>query len=92
MPSLGLVLAWGGYWFLAYGLALRKNANVTLIDMALPSHRQTAVDALRQAWGSQPTRAAGSPKSSGRTLPLIPEVPGFGPKIGIPGTNVRVQP
>lgn len=85
MPALGLVLAWGGYWFLAYGLALRKNANVTLVDMALPSHRATVTAELAKAWAAP---AQGSSPSSGSGSSSNPF--GMLPGIGIPGTNIRV--
>ncbi len=43
MPALGLVLAWGGYWFLAYGLLYRQGLPVTLTDVALPSRRKALI-------------------------------------------------
>lgn len=91
MPALGLVLTWGGYWFLAYGLALRKNANVTLVDMALPSHRNKVVSELSKAWGSAPsgTGGTGSPKKGAGGITIPGPVP-FGPTIGLPG-GVKVQ-
>ena len=90
MPALGLVLTWGGYWFLAYGLALRKNANVTLVDMALPSHRNKVVSELSKAWHSAPTGSGGKSGAGGVTVPLVPVIPPFGPSIKIPGTNIKV--
>lgn len=94
MPSLGLLMAWGGYWLLTYGLALRKNANVTLLNLAQPSQRAATLDAMRQAWGSQPTPSTGQGSQGksgggGVTIPVVPG--GFGPSVHIPGTNIKAQ-
>ena len=96
MPALGLVLAWGGYWLLTYGLVLHKGpATVTLTDLALPSHRQKVINAMQAAWGAaQPGQgqAPGAKTGPGSTtVPIFPGLPGVGPKVSIPGTNIKVQ-
>lgn len=94
MPALGLILAWVGYLFGSYGNALRKGANVTMSDMALPSHRAYALNELRSAYAAPAAPAAGGKPKKGETtvpLPLFPGAPGFGPKIHIPGTPFKTQ-
>lgn len=86
MPALGLVLVWGGYWLLAYGLALRKGAQVGLTDMALPSRREATLAAVRAAYASPSSSGSSSSKKSGPVSgPLIPYLPPVGPKIKLPG-------
>lgn len=65
MPALGLVLAWGGYWFLAYGLLYRKGLPLTLTDVALPSRRSKVTDMLRTGWAVGVAGTAGQGAAAG---------------------------
>lgn len=82
MPALGLVLAWGGYWFLTYGLALRKNTNVTLLDMASPKQRSKVISEMSKAWAKPPDGTTGGSSGGGLGIHPFP-----GPQIPIPGTG-----
>jgi hypothetical protein len=52
VAPLGLIIAWGGYLFGAYGLALWKWSSdpsatkLTISDLALPSHRAAYIAAM----------------------------------------------
>ena len=46
--GVGFVVAWTGYLLFTYGYTLVKGKSSTISDLALPSHRQAAVNALKQ--------------------------------------------
>lgn len=100
MPALGLVMAWGGYWFLFYGLLLKRGGAVTLLETALPSQRAaviagwsganpvtTATDINRQQNLNQAYGVQGNFGQPGTiTNPIAPPAPygGLPPGLGGP--------
>lgn len=74
MASLGIVILWSGYTLGIFGLSRIKSAygsvpNLTISDLALPSHRATYLAAVK-AWSTATTDPAvpgpipGSPAST----------------------------
>ncbi len=77
MTALGLGLWWGGYLFFTYGYVMIRGYQLTLSDLALPTHRATAIAMIQ----------AGPPKASTSSAPGPTVTTGAGQKLPAAGTT-----
>ena len=89
MTALGLGLAWGGYLIFTYGyVLLRGYGQLSLSDLALPTHRVSALASIQA--GPQSNQGGSSSQASGANPP-VSQIPAAGGTYKQPGTGIPVK-
>jgi len=90
LTALGLGLFWGGYLIFCYGYTTLRGYSMSLSDLALPTHRTTALASI--VAGAQNLNAAATSSSSAPgTPPPISQLPAQGGTYKQPGTGIPIK-
>lgn len=92
MTALGLGLFWGGYLIFCYGYTTLRGYQMTLSDLALPTHRPAALASITA--GAQNLNAAAtsaSSSASSSTPPPVSQLPAQGGTYKQPGTGIPIK-
>ncbi len=88
MTALGLGLAWGGYLIFTYGYTTLRGYAMTFSDLALPTHRASALAAIQT--GPLVANAGSSSQASGANPP-VSQIPAAGGTYKQPGTGIPIK-